>query len=508
MKKILLFLISICASLSVMADSGETDDVCKNVPGYRIPCGSYASATRLTQVDITGEGVLGELHYTSKSSTSYNLYVTERATLARGGKLTINATLTGATTSGLSVSVWADFDEDGQFEQSVTPTVQQELIAELTVPADTKGLKGRIRIRVDQDANAGANADFYGAVYDFPVYITEGNTQQRTLTVRPCAEGRGILIIKGQQSLSNGLDKLTSHQLTATYERGAEVKVFAEATPGYTFEGWRQGRTLVSTEAIYTTTMTENKELVALFSKNKSTKVTQERLLLNFSNTHSDSPVVTVRDAYNEVSSSVNASLVSLQPKQKTENTEGNMVLAATDITPDTDQKKIRTATFCVTGIPEDFYLESMKVTTAATTATGDLAAIGQSSVFNFKLLIGSSEDQLTQFAEVLNQDINKKPGQTLSWTMKHAGGSCYPTDPLWLQIQFDPQDDGNLYSTLRSIEILKSKNIPNDIESIGACPSQVEGTNGQFIYDLTGRRTTVLTKGIYITSDGKKILR
>ncbi len=473
----------------------EEEDACKNVVAYRIPCGSYSSLTRLTKVDIEGEGVMTELHYSPKSSTSFNLYVTERATVAKGGKVVVSADLVGSTVAGLAVSVWADFDGDGQFEQSVTPAIGSTIEAELTVPEDVAGLKGRIRIRVDQDANIGANADFYGAIYDFPVNIADGDSM-RTLSVRSCSEGRGLLIIQGQQGYS------------ARFARGTQVKVCAEAYPGYTFTGWRQGRTIVSTDQVYSTTMTENKELVALFSVDKYSRTTQDRLLLSFSSTHSDSPIVSVRDAGNNVVSDVQASIVSVVPAQKTENAEGSVVMAQTDITPNTNQKEQRSATFCVNGIPDDFYLESMKVSIAATVGNGDYAKSSElSQFFNLKLYTGPTPETLTLFAEVDNQNINKKPGQTLSWTMKRTEGSMYPTDPLYIRLEFDPQDDGGLYSTLKSIDILKSKTTP--VDDIIQLHTESAVTDADILYDLSGRRVTSPTsKGIFITQSGKKVLR
>jgi hypothetical protein len=47
---------------------------------------------------------------------------------------------------------------------------------------------------------------------------------------------------------------------------GTEVTVVAEVKEGFYFHGWRKGRTIVSYKPEYTTTMTENKNLVAVFA--------------------------------------------------------------------------------------------------------------------------------------------------------------------------------------------------------------------------------------------------
>lgn len=469
----------------------EDPDACKNVVAYRMPCGTYGSATVLSDVKISGNGVLKELNYTVKNSSRFHLYTTERATVAKGGTVVVNATLKGYNTPGLGVTVWADFDGDGQFEQSVKPIVQQNLEAELTVPADTKGLKGRIRIRVDQSDATGANADIYGVCYDFPVFIEEGSLTTRTLTIRACDEVRGLLAIKHAKGL------------TQEYECGAEVTVYAEACPGYTFTGWRQGRTVVSTSPAYTTTMTENKTLIALFTVDKYTKTTKKSYSLAFTNTHSETPKVVVRNELNEMVDDVTASVVNMSPAQKVESAEGAAVLMSTDLTPNECGKNERSMTFCINGLPQDFALENIKVNIAATDSVGDFVATGISAFYDYQMLVSQDNAQYYSFAKLENKNLNQKPGEAPGWSFT-ASGAINSMNPLYLTIKFTPLDETGMFATVKGVVITKSSKTP---VPVGVEQMNVEETskNSQ-IYNLAGQRMEKVQKGFNIVN-GQKII-
>lgn len=236
----------------------EDDDVCAAIAAYRIPCGTYSAKTRLKKVDVEGEGVLSELHYTPQAAGKYTLYTRDRATLMAGGQVKVSASVVGADVSGLEVSVWADFDGDGSFETSVKPALAEKVEAEFTVPAGAPEGQGRFRIRVDQSGGETANADVYGTLYDLPFTVVAAQSQ-RTLKVSTNNAERGTVAIEGCES----------NELTV--ERGTEVTVVATVKDGYYFHGWQKGRTIVSAKTTYTTTMTENKELVALFATTEGT---------------------------------------------------------------------------------------------------------------------------------------------------------------------------------------------------------------------------------------------
>ncbi len=122
---------------------GEDEDVQPNVHAYRIPCGTFRPDTKLTQIDITGEGVWHELHYAPLTNNKFMIQTGAHASLMRGGKVKITAQLKGAEVAGLVVAVCADFNGDGRFEQIVKPTVAGTIEAELTVPAESEAFTGR-----------------------------------------------------------------------------------------------------------------------------------------------------------------------------------------------------------------------------------------------------------------------------------------------------------------------------------------------------------------------------
>lgn len=230
----------------------EDPDVCSAIAAYRLPCGTYSAKTRLTQVDITGDGVLSELHYKPATTGRYTLYTKERAKLMYGGNVKLAAKLFGADEIGLEVTVWADFDGDGAFEQSVKPALGELIEAEFTVPAGNAS-NGRFRIRVDQSGGESANAGFYGTMYDLPFEL--GTAQaHRTLKVSANVAERGTVSIK------DAAEKVLD------VETGTELTVVAEVKEGFFFHGWRKGRTIVSYKPEYTVVMTENKDLVAVFA--------------------------------------------------------------------------------------------------------------------------------------------------------------------------------------------------------------------------------------------------
>lgn len=241
----------------------EEDDVCSTIAAYRIPCGTYSAKTRLKKIDIEGEGVLNELHFTPQASGKYTLYTRDRATLMVGGKVKVTANVVGADVSGLEISVWADFNGDGNFENCVKPTLGEQVEAEFTVPAGTAEGQGRFRIRVDQSGGETANADVYGTLYDLPFYVTAAQTK-RTLKVSTNNAERGTVAIEGHEG----------NELTV--EPGTEVTVVATVKDGYYFHGWQKSRTIISAKTTYTTTMTENKELVALFATTEGTFYEEE----------------------------------------------------------------------------------------------------------------------------------------------------------------------------------------------------------------------------------------
>ena len=226
----------------------ETEDVCKNVPAYRIPCGTFTAATYLTDIQVKGMGVLGELNYQPvKPTARMNFYTAQRIVVAPGGEVEVVATLNSATSN--VYSVYVDLDGDGQFEgQSMS------LDTVFTVPAEVRAM-GRIRVRIDKGGLYSPNSDVWGVYYDFPVYFGEA-TVQRSLIAKVNSAGRGTITMN---------DGEASETVQGQFERGTTVSLKAVPAKGYGFLGWKTNRYIFSKDAEITVDMTDNKNIIAVF---------------------------------------------------------------------------------------------------------------------------------------------------------------------------------------------------------------------------------------------------
>lgn len=475
----------------------EDDDVSPGVCAYRLPCGTLNARTYLSLIDIEGEGVLGELHYKSTAPNKRHiLYTAQHVVVAKGGDVDLKAKLEGASTAGLAVTVYADFDGDGRFEQTVNVAPQTELTAKLKVPAQTDAVMGRIRIRVDKSGSVGANADVYGVCYDFPVYFGESDGE-RTLILRPNSAARGKAVIYGTDDTD------------AAYARGAEVTVQAIANRGFRFLQWRQGQNVVGSNALLTVKMTENKELTAVFAP--TTEDDADCVRFTFQNTHSDVPTVVVTNQEGNVVEGVSATVM-VSPSQWIKNT-GNAMESATEITPNSsrDMDVSRYITLQITGLPADFYYETVRAKIAAVGSTGSYLSKGSSTTRPFSLSVstGSSEGSLALLASIKNANLmidatTDGIDNTHSWAFTGVGSRA-ATDPLCVQLELVNLTSTVCYSSLFALDILKSDKEPEaGVQQI----STVMPTSAQ-IYDLNGRRVAApRAPGLYITSDGKKFVK
>lgn len=474
----------------------EDEDVVPGVGAYRLPCGTYASRTYFSQLDIEGEGVLGELHYKSAApGNRYVLYTAQQVVVARGGEVNLTGTLEGYTTSGLDVTVYADFDGDARFEQTAHAGASQKVEAVLNVPEDTKAVMGRIRVRVDKSGSVGANADVYGVCYDFPVYFGDSDGG-RTLTLVPNSAARGRTVVEGSTE-SNG-----------NYKRGEEVTVRAIANKGYRFYEWRQGRNVVASKAVYTTTMTENKTLTAVFIPSQEDD--GDCIQLEFRNTHAGPIEVTAVYKEGRVYEGVTAE-VTLSPEQWDKAT-GTAMSTATELTPNSSRDKdmSRFVTLTIKGLPTDMGYECIRARIAAVSTTGNFMAStnAASRPFYLALYTGSSEERLSLLGEIKNANLmidgtQDAKDNTHGWML--TGDECRPvTDPLCVRLEMINLGSTACVSSLFGLDIMKSDKEPVDgiveIDALTAVGST---------YDLNGRKVLQTTQpGVYVTSDGRKVVR
>lgn len=473
---------------------GEDEDVCKNVKAYRLPCGTYKSATKLTKIGISGEGVLSSLSFAPTTTSRYTIYTKQRA-VVMPGKVDVTATLTGATTAGLVVSVYGDFDGDGQFETSVQPTVASSLNAELIVPDGAKACMGRIRIRVDQGGNVSPNADVTGTIYDMPIYVKAAKTT-RTLTVKPNSSLRGTVSISG----SNGSSSL----ITADFAKGTEVIVSAKNLAGYKFTGWQLGSTVVSTEKTYTVTMDEDKTLVAMFSPKTGSAIEGDYIMLTFD--RSVTPVkVTATDQDDNDIDGVTATYTGTTSMYKNTTTwnKGAAVSGLDDITSNLGSVNTqRNYPFTITGIPTGYYVEKISAEIAATSTTGAFQGTSVSRDFTYTVQTGSSSDALTDFGST-SGNINVNPGSRTLWSVTRADGSIELSDPFCLNLQLVNNATLTCCSSVYNIVLHKTDKVPTCIDTVQG----VQKVQGSETYDLSGRKVKATGHGVFV-QDGQKVIR
>lgn len=225
---------------------------------YSLPCGALDQGY-LTKLDIAGEQVLKELNYTAsaKPGDYYNLYTVEKATVARGEKFNLAATVANMD-ENVTAYVYFDWNRDGLFETAYSYKDGQ-ITDEISVPADAVLGKSRMRVRITNNGLSDAEDDAVGSIYDFIVNIAEPQAQ-RTITVQPNDPERGTAEI-----LVNG-ESVQSY----TCDYGQEVTVSAVPTGKLEFISWKDNRTVVSTDQEYSFMVTENADLTACFSPNST----------------------------------------------------------------------------------------------------------------------------------------------------------------------------------------------------------------------------------------------
>ena len=220
---------------------------------YFLPCGVLNDGY-IASLSLTGEQVLRELHYeAARPNSYYTLYTVQKATVARGESFNLAAQLTGMG-EGTVAYVYFDWNRDGLFE--TIQTYDADKIAdEIEVPADAVVGKSRMRIRITNNALADAEDDAVGSIYDFIVNVAEPQAK-RLISVKPNGADRGTAaILVGEESFES-------------YEAQYGESVTAVATPAkdLQFICWKDNRTVVSADAEYTFSVTQQAELVACFT--------------------------------------------------------------------------------------------------------------------------------------------------------------------------------------------------------------------------------------------------
>lgn len=230
-----------------------------NTQIYYLPCGVQTSVF-LAGASVTGEAVQKELQYraSARPASYYTLFTDDKACVSRGCTFRLDLSLS-TRPAGLQTFVYFDWNADGEFETSYACNGES---VDIEVPETAQTGQTRMRVRLTDNGLADAEDDAVGAIYDFILRVEEP-VAERIVRVTVNGEGRGSAYIV------SGEEKLTEY--ASVY--GAEVTVKAEPKGNAVFNGWRDGKTVVSTSAEYTFNVTEHTELCALFSPNTQVAV-------------------------------------------------------------------------------------------------------------------------------------------------------------------------------------------------------------------------------------------
>lgn len=223
---------------------------------YYLPCGTRDGAY-LTEVRIDGEHVLREMRYVAMAAPSsyYTLFTNDKATVARGKTFLLHIGCSQDEEEA-QLFLYFDWNGDGEFEVMTDGTSLKESV-EIAVPETAKLGKTRMRVRKTINGLKDAEDDVQGYTYDFVMNVDDP-VAERKVTVVSCASDRGTAFIRSEAG--------KVQELLTTY--GTSVTVEAESTGTSVFNGWMRGKTMVSTDAVYTFTVGEQVNLVASFSPN------------------------------------------------------------------------------------------------------------------------------------------------------------------------------------------------------------------------------------------------
>ncbi|MBQ4484539.1 MAG: hypothetical protein II934_06035 [Prevotella sp.] len=226
----------------------DVSDYSRQVQMYSMPCGTTGKAY-LKKVDIAGDDILGELHYsvTSKPSKAHVVYTDQKAEVKQGGTLPLTVTLANSN-ANVRTFAYADWDKDGVFE------VSQEITGSSTtfnVPADAEMGQSRLRIRVTETDTDGAEDDVIGYCYDFLVNVVSGDAKIEW-TVEVNDKTRGTV---------------TAEEVGGNLR--ASVTLYGDAK----FKGWKLMHSYFKGEMVGTSTeielpLTQSIRLVAILSPN------------------------------------------------------------------------------------------------------------------------------------------------------------------------------------------------------------------------------------------------
>lgn len=228
-------------------------------PIYQMPSGN-AGTSYITEAITSGDAVRYPLGYAVSTAPNKHFVIVSKATTLIEKECSFNLIIKeNAITSGQVVTIYTDWNRDGVFTsegQASIDLANKGFEYSLNVPADAELGKTRIRIRLDSSSPASPDAQVSnGRVYDFVVYVMDKSVRNDCfISVASNNNNLGIAEIE------------TTPNDNGRYDLNSQVTVRAIPNPSVDFEGWKKGLEIVSTDLLYTFTVTESTHLIAVFS--------------------------------------------------------------------------------------------------------------------------------------------------------------------------------------------------------------------------------------------------
>ena len=229
---------------------------------YEIPCGVLGS-NYITYLK-TISGLIKPMQYPlseiqadelvvpmgQKPDSEYYIYTEDKGTVSNGEVFELEMHLNTEPVEGLEGFIYFDWNRDGVFETTQPFTVGKTSTIKVTVPTEAKEGKSRVRIRLTDNGFAGADDEVSGQIFDWILYILEGQPESYNLSVKANDDNRGTV--------------------SASTEAGWNAPCIVNATPkgNSTFVCWREGLQIVSLDKEYKFTLDHETELTAYFSPN------------------------------------------------------------------------------------------------------------------------------------------------------------------------------------------------------------------------------------------------
>ncbi len=238
----------------------EHSDFARKAGIYYMACGKV-TATKIAKVKVTGEGAMKELEYPTyvlqggrssrqnANTTLWTLYTTDKAEVARGHEIEIDVTLTADPPTGFDLYAYFDWNGDGEFDQCVSQKelTSKTIVLNTKVPEDAVMKETRMRLRLTENGEEGADQDVIGQVFDGFVTACDFAEPSLTLLVNDTLRG-SVSYVEGEEP--------NTYVVTATPCGDAQ------------FICWMSGRKLLSTMKEKTFTVARPTVITAYFMPN------------------------------------------------------------------------------------------------------------------------------------------------------------------------------------------------------------------------------------------------